>query len=423
MSVVVGGVDHLHAPFDLVERITVSETDLPKFLAELRSDANLGEVVVLSTCLRTEIYAVVDRFHDGVTSMCTALAERAGISTEAFEEEATILFDRGVATHLFSVASGLYSAVPGESEVLGQVRRALEHAREEAADGQVLGTLFQHAVETGRKVRHETSIGRGSVSFSHAALELVRQRFSGSLAGQRAVLVGAGALGESVGQALAAMAEADRPASLTLVNRTAERAEALALALAELRPSLAAFDDLSQALAEADLLVVAVEADHQFIDTALLAQRDGSPLLIADLGMPRTVSAEVRSIAEVSVLDVSDMSQMVNSALDARRAEVSAAEAVISREVERHEAAVRARGAAPVVTALRERVEALRLAELERRRSELADLTPEQYARVEEITRAVANKLLHEPTVALRDSAGSPRGQRMIEAIRSLFDL
>ena len=423
MSVVVVGVDHLHTAFDLVERVTLSDVEQGKFLTELRTDSNLAEVAVISTCLRTEVYAVVDRFHDGVSSMCAALAERAGMSAERFEEEATILFDRGVTTHLFSVASGLFSSVPGESEVLGQVRRAAERAAEEGADGPLLAGLFRHAVDTGRKVRAETAIGRGSLSFSHAALELVRERTAGSLAGQHVVLVGAGQLGTSMGQALAGLTEADRPARLTLVNRSTERAEELSGTLGNLVDEVLGFDGLAAALPDADLLIVAVEAAEPFVDEVLVGDRTTKPLLIADLGVPRTVAPSLRGASGVAVIDVSDLSARVNEALVARRGEVAAAEEVINREVERYEASVRARGAAPVVTALRDRVEGIRLAELERRRHELDDLSPEQLAKVEDLTRSLINKVLHEPTVSLRESGGTPRGQRLVEALRSLFDL
>ena len=183
MSVIVVGLEHRHAPLDLLERVTVADVDLPKALGRLRDHPNLGEAVVLSTCLRTEIYAVADRFHDGVAELQEFLAATSGSPLAAIEEHQTVRFDDDVAQHLFTVAAGLDSAVVGESEVLGQVRRAWQKAQAEGTSGPILGAMFRHAVETGKRVRSETGIARGITSLSHAAVALAAQRRSGRLSG------------------------------------------------------------------------------------------------------------------------------------------------------------------------------------------------------------------------------------------------
>ena len=181
MSVIVVGLEQKQAPLELLDRVSITESDTAKALGRLRDQPNLSEAVLLSTCLRTEVYAVVERFHDGVTEIQEFLADVSGSSVDALAEFCTIRFDDDVTSHLFSVASGLDSAVLGESEVLGQVRRAWERAQGEHSSGPVLGTLFRHAVETGKRVRSETAIARGITSLSHGAVALAADRRPGGL--------------------------------------------------------------------------------------------------------------------------------------------------------------------------------------------------------------------------------------------------
>ena len=251
MSVVVVGIEHDQVPLDLLERVAIGDAELAKVLGTLRDRANLQESVVLSTCLRTEVYAVVDRFHDAVHEIEEILAEKAGLAPSSLEEKALIRFDDDVATHLFSVASGLESAVLGEGEVLGQVRRAWERAQDERVSGPVLAELFRHAVQAGKRVRSETAIARGTTSFSHAAVELAEVRRSGGLDGVTVVVVGAGAMGAGMLQALASLPDGRRPAGVVVVNRTAARADELVRSLPEgLGVRTADLDELATVLAD-----------------------------------------------------------------------------------------------------------------------------------------------------------------------------
>ncbi|HEY1734517.1 MAG TPA: hypothetical protein VGG23_08730, partial [Acidimicrobiales bacterium] len=204
MSVVVVGLEHRQAPLSLLERVAVSDADHAKVLGSLRDCANLQESVLLSTCLRTEVYAVVDRFHDAVAELEAQLAGLAGMEVAELQPFLGIRFDDDVAVHLLAVSSGLESVVIGESEVLGQVRRAWERAHHERVSGPVLAGLFRHAVETGKRVRSETGIGRGTTSFAHAAVELADRRLPSGLGGGRVVVVGAGHMGTGLVGALGA---------------------------------------------------------------------------------------------------------------------------------------------------------------------------------------------------------------------------
>jgi len=427
VSVIVVGLEQRQAPLELLDRVSVTEADTPKALGRLRDRPNLSEAVLLSTCLRTEVYAVVERFHDGVAEIQEFLAEVSGSSVDALTEFCTIRFDDDVTDHLFSVAAGLDSAVLGESEVLGQVRRAWERAQGEHSSGPVLGTLFRHAVETGKRVRSETAIARGITSLSHGAVALAADRRPGGLAGTRVAVIGAGEMGEGVAQALD-----DRGVEhLIMANRTAERVESLVAGL----PASAAdtvetrdLDDLVTLLGEVDVAFTTVGTSHPIVTRAdleaALTRRTGRPeLVVVDLGMPRNVEPESATLDGLVLLDMDDLRAAVADALTGRQEEVEAATGIVSDEVERYRAASRARDAAPMVSALRSRVEDARLAELDRQRSKRSDLDEAQWEQVDAVTRAMVAKLLHQPTVVLKEAAGTPRGERLVESLRALFDL
>ena len=423
MSVVVIGVEHTKTPLDILERVTVADAEVSKVLAQLASYENVREVALVSTCLRTEVYAVVDRFHDAVDDVTTLLAERAGCSPATIEEHESVFFDRGVATHLFKIAAGLASAVPGETEVLGQVRRSFDRSVDEGTAGPMLTSLFRHAVQAGRRVRTETGISRGTTSFSFAAVDMARQHLGTDAEGASAVLLGAGGLASGT---FASLVD-ERVATLDhvhVVNRTEVNASELA-GRAEGRVSASGhgLGDLVEVLSRARLLICTAESDVPLVTPAHLAGRGGHPLLIVDLGMPRNVDPEVGLLPGIELLDISHLSAVVESAVEDRRSEISRAEEIVADEVARYLEDMRGRGAAPVVVALREKLEAIRAAELERRRSDLASLSPEQFDAVEAMTRAMLAKLAHEPTVALKETAGTPRGERLLEAVSLLFDL
>ena len=427
MSVIVVGLEQEHAPLELLDRVSVTESDTAKALGRLRDQPNLSEAVLVSTCLRTEVYAVVERFHDGVAEIQEFLADMSGSSVDALGEYCTIRFDDDVTEHLFAVASGLESAVLGESEVLGQVRRAWERAQGEHASGPVLGALFRHAVETGKRVRSETAIARGITSLSHGAVALAATRRPGGLAGARVLVVGAGEMGEGVAVALAGHG-VDH---LVVANRTAERAEAVVAALppgAAGSTVSADLDDLAGLVATADVVLTTVGTSHPIVDRGMLgaavaSRRAAGDVIVVDLGVPRNVEPEASTLDGLVLLDMEDLRAAVAEAIGGRQEEVAAASGIVTDEVERYRAASRARDAAPIVSALRSRVEDARVAELERLRSKRSDLDDAQWEQVDAVTRSLVAKLLHQPTVTLKEAAGTPRGERLVEALRALFDL
>lgn len=425
MAVVVVGIDQEHTPLGLLERVTVAEDRLAKTLADLRGRAPVSEVVILSTCLRTECYAVVDRFHEGVERIHEFLAELGDSSVDELGAHLTVLFDDAVTVHLFEVAAGIRSAVLGETEVLGQVRRALQVAEAERAAGPVLAGLFRRAVQVGRRVRTDTAIARGSTSLAHVAVELAAERLGG-LAGRDVLVVGAGEIADGLVDALSGR---HVPRRVVVVNRTVSRAEALAARLGVGGEALS-LHDLPAAIAGVDVVLASTGAATAVLDTELLgplssarAGRGSEELLVVDLGVPRNVSPDVRGLPGVALFDIEDLQAHAARALEERRGELDDVLRIVEEEVERYRADGRARGAAPVVSALRAKVDELRRAELERHGGRLAALDEEQRLVVDGVVRDVLAKLLHQPTVVLKDAAGTPRGERLVEALRALFDL
>jgi glutamyl-tRNA reductase len=424
VSVVVIGLEHTQAPLALLEATTVADADLHKSLRALGHCRNVEEAVVLSTCLRTEVYAVVDRFHDAVAEVYDVLSDHSGLSVEELSLHATIRFDDDVTAHLFAVASGLESVVTGETEVLGQVRRAFERAREEGTCGPVLSALFRHALQTGKRVRTETGISRGTTSFAYAAVTVARGEDGGGLRDARVVVVGAGEMGLGIARALSDLPPADAPSRVVVVNRSHERAKDLVRDVGSGPFALRAapLDQVSAELADADVVLTALSADSH-----VLARADFSgvavPLLVVDLGLPRNVDPAVGALEGVTLLDMDTLRASVARALGDRQEEAAAAQGIVAAEVERFRTASRQRGAAPVIASLRARLESLRVSELERHRAQLADLSEEEWEQVDQATRAALAKMLHEPTMLLKQTAGTPRGERLVEGLRILFDL
>ena len=419
MSVVVIGLNHRSVPLDLLERMTIDDSRLPKALHDVASREHVSEAVVLSTCNRTEIYIVAEKFHGAYADLRNFLSEMAYLPPEAFSDHLYVQYDDDAVAHLFAVTSGLDSAVVGEAEILGQVRRAWERAQEEGTAGSSLNLLFRHALEVGKRARTETGISRNIASVSTAAVAMAAQRL-GSLQGRRILVLGAGEMGEGMVRALASAGVDD----VRIANRTWDRAVELAEHLGGRAVRLA---DLNDSLAEVDLLLTSTGAssmmlEHGDLDRVMEA-RAGRPVLIVDVAVPRDVDPQAADIPGVTLLDMDDLRAFAELGVNERRREVAAVEEMIAEELERFVAVSSAREVAPLVAGLHERGESVRAAELDRYRTRLGALDDRQVEAVEALTKGIVAKLLHDPTVGLKDAAGSPRGERLAEALRDLFDL
>ncbi len=442
MAVVVVGIREWDAPLEVFERCALGEADLEKALAELVDSPNLSEAVIVSTCMRTEVYAVVERFHDGLADIQSFFHERVGPSAgplATLADSADIRrgggdgtidlgllscwYDDAAVMHLFEVASGIDSPVLGEGEILRQVRDASEHARGEGTAGPVLYPLFRHAIEAGKRARAETAIQRGTTSLAHAVVELAAERALG-LERRNIVLIGAGEMGTGIARALAG--RADVTGHVTVLNRGRRRAaDAAEIA----GGSSGALSDLEVVLAGADIVLTSTAAGDILLSYEVLfpvlARRAAGrgPLVVVDAAVPRDVDPAAARLERIELLDVEDVRRYAKEQMAGREGEVPAVRLILAEELERYRTTAAGRMAAPVVSALRQRAEELRAGELARYKGRLEALDPAERDLVETVTRRVVAKLLHEPSVRVKEAAGSPRGERLAEALRALFDL
>lgn len=423
MSVVVIGINHRTSPLGILERVTIAPEDLPKALHGVVARDDVREAVVLSTCNRTEVYAVAERYHAAYADIRDFFCAQSGLGPDEVQPHLYSQHDEAAVAHLFSVAAGLDSAVVGENEILGQVKQAWEKAHSEGTSRSSLNLLFRHAIEVGKRARTETGISRSTTSVSHSAVEMAEE-ILGSLRGRRVLIVGAGDVAEGVATALARAG-----AEMTVMNRTEERARGLAEKVAVPAGDsvkVAPLGLLSVELGRADVAVTCTGSGEHLVSAGLLAEArsasDG-PILVVDIALPRDVDPAAAEVPGVTLRDLHDLGAWAAKGMDSRRLEAGKVESIVAEEVDRWVLEHAARQTAPLLTQLRDTAEAVRAAELERFAKRLDALGPEEREVVESITRGIVAKLMHGPTVALKDAAGSPQGERLASAVRDLFGL
>ena len=415
MGVIVVGVSHRTAPIDVRERLTFGAEELGPALAELRGAGGVREAVLLSTCNRTEVYAVTeDAGPDAAADAWALLSRRLGAPAAPL---GYAHHDKDAVAHLFRVASGMDSMILGEAQIHGQVRRAWEMSRGSSAA--VLNRLFQTALLVGSRVRTETSLGRGAASVSSAAVLLAKQIF-GSLIGRRAMVLGAGEMAELALECL--VAEGVRAA--VVANRTFERAEELA---ARHGARAVHYDECWASLADVDLLLCSTSAPHAVVTDArvrpALASRAGAPLCVLDIALPRDVDPAVGRLGNVFLYDLDDLRAVAAANLERRRAELPSAEQVVAEETQRYWDWVAGLSAVPVLTEMRARLDDVRERELAQALRRLPELSDAERVAIEHFSRTLMNKFLHEPTVRLRAAAANGRGLGVVDAARYLFAL
>lgn len=418
LPVVAFGFSHRTASLPLLERVSLGGDAVGKVLGQLGKADPVQGAVVLSTCNRTELYLDVERFHDSYEIARDVLADHSGLDRAEVGDHLAVYYDTEAVEHLFAVAAGLDSAVIGEHEILGQVRRAWQLARAEATVTPAIDLLFRHAVEAGKRARAETAIGRGSASVGQIAVELADTRLGG-LHGRRAVVLGAGAIATTVSSAL----EARGVTELVVANRSPGRARELA---ANHRGRAVGLHAVPGELAHADLVVSCTGSPGLVLEAAVIEEAAvgrARPLVVVDVALPRDVDPAARQLDGVELHDLDDLRRFADATLAERERAAAQARELVAAAVAAHLGERRARQAAPVVAGLRRWAEELRLGELERHRSRLCTCDDAELEAVDALTRAIVNKLLHAPTLALKSGAGTPRGDRLVEAVGDLFGL
>ncbi len=393
------GISHRHAPVEVRERVAFAARDA----AELaRSLADGGECVCLSTCNRTELYVVGERSEDRALD---ALRAHGGEDVAALTYR---LADYAATLHLFRVAAGLDSLVPGEGEILGQVRAAYEAG----APGPLLSRLFHDALHAGKRARSQTTIAESPASVPSAGAALAQQVF-GELEGRRVLVVGAGKIGALVARNLAA-----RGAEIAAVaNRSLAHAEELAL---EFGARAVPLESLSDELGRADVVVACTSAPGFVVRAVDVPDRKTRPLFLIDLAVPRDLDPAINDLDGCYLYDIDDLDAVVAASLAGRRREAERAEAIVADEAERFRAWQASLDVVPTIASLRARAEAIRAAELDKAAGKLTD---EERHAVESITAQILNKLLHLPTVRMKEAAAAADGVLYADAVRHLFGL
>jgi glutamyl-tRNA reductase len=406
MQLLAVGLNHQTAPLALREQVAFVPDEVGATIGRLRDRfssreaGRLSEAAIVSTCNRTELYCAVEEPVAAGARLTEFLAEVKQLEPHELKRSAYVLPRESAVRHAFRVASGLDSMVLGEPQILGQMKQAEKLAREAGGLGLMLNHLFQRTFAVAKEVRSTTEIGAQSVSMAAAAVR-VAERIYGSLADSHVLFVGAGEMIELTATHFAAR----HPKSITVANRTAERAQALADRLYGHAIRLA---DLPEALARFDIAVSCTASSLPIIGLGMVERaiksRRHRPMFIVDLAVPRDVEPEVARLEDVYVYTVDDLGRIVQTGAQARQAAVAQAEAIIETRVRDFEAWMKNRATVPVIQGLRDRAEDLRSRELERALKLLARGEPPE-AVVEQLSQALTNKFLHAPVAALHQSA------------------
>jgi glutamyl-tRNA reductase len=412
MTVLVVGLSHRTAPVSVLERVVVPVDDIRKTVDELHRAETISEVLLLSTCNRVEVYADVARFHRGVEEITTVLARHAGLTVGDLVDHLYVHFAEAAAEHLFTVASGLDSMVVGESQILGQLRSAYALGSELGTVGTVLHDLAQTGLRVGKRVHSDTGIDRAGASIVSVALDLAEQQF-GSLAGRRALLVGAGSMSALAGATLRRRGVSD----IVVANRSPERAARLAQTLGGRAVPLRA---LPEEIAAADVLVSSTGSIGLVVEADAIGSRVGRPLVVLDLALPRDVDPAVGGLDVVSYIDLDVVRTGGATVSDD---EVQAATGIVADELRDYLAEQQRLAVAPTVTALRARANQVIDGELTRLDSRLPDLSAGERREVADAVRRAVEKVLHAPTVRVKELASTPGGDQYAAALRELFDL
>ncbi|WP_406673753.1 glutamyl-tRNA reductase [Nonomuraea sp. N2-4H] len=405
MSVLAVGLSHRTAPVGLLERVSVTGDALVKLLHDVQHDPCVAEAMVVSTCNRVEVYVAVDRFHAAVTSISGLLGVHSGVPVEELIPHLYVHYEERAVEHLFSVVCGLDSMVVGEGQILGQVRQALKLAQRQGTVGATLNELVQQALRVGKRAHHETGIDKHGASLVSAGLAL-----AGELAGRRALVIGAGSMSSLAAATLARSGVTD----IVVANRTYERGARLA---ASVGGRAVEFSAVADELAHADIVIACTGAGRHIVTADMLVK----PVFLLDLALSHDIDPAVREVPGVTLVDLETIQE---SGIGSREGDaVPAVRALVAEELRAYLDAERASRVTPTVVALRSKAAGVVESELGRLLMRVPDLDERTRDEVAMTVQRVVDKLLHEPTVRVKQLATCPGGDHYAEALRELFNL
>jgi glutamyl-tRNA reductase len=414
------GLNHKTAPVAVRERFSLSKAVIRQGLESLGEYEGVEEAVVLSTCNRSEIYAVVEEAAQGFQEVRQFLADLTG-NTDSIEAYCYRFEDEACIRHLFFVAASLDSLVIGEGQILSQVKEAYAIARAAHATSTVLNTLFHHAIATGKRVRTETRIQYNSVSVSYAAVKLAKEKLGG-LEGRQALIFGAGRMAHLTAQHLAAQGVA----KIYVANHHFSKAKELAEAIGSLAEPIR-WEGALRTASAADVVVTSTGAPHYVVKPwetkQFMTRRQGRPVFLIDIAVPRDVDPEVGEIPGVTLYNIDALEEVVDEHKAERRTEAKAAERIVEEEIESLVERFQYLSLRPLMAQLSDRCERIRKRELRRVRPKLPELTKPEWRRVSHMTRMIVRKILRQPMMRLNASAGTQEEAYYREAVRALFRL
>ncbi|WP_456278088.1 glutamyl-tRNA reductase [Bacillus sp. AK128] len=419
MHIIVVGVNYKTAPVEIREKLTFNPTELPFAMKKLKAQKSILENIIVSTCNRTEIYAVVDQLHTGRYYIKAFLSEWFEIDKEEFSPFLRIHEDEAAVEHLYKVSAGLQSMVLGETQILGQVRSSFLQAQEEQTVGTVFNHLFKQAITLAKRAHSETEIGANAVSVSYAAVELAKKIF-GSLMNKHVVILGAGKMGELAVQNL----HGNGVQRVTVLNRTLEKADTLAARFSGVaRP----MDELEAVLTEADIVISSTGAKEYVITEAMMKKverkRKGRPIFMVDIAVPRDLDPGLANVESVFLYDIDDLEGIVEANMQERQAEAEKIELMIEQEIVEFNHWLRTLGVVPVISALRQKALSVQEETMQSIERKLPNLTDREKKVLNKHTKSIINQLLRDPILKAKEMAGEPNAEESLKLFMKIFDI
>ncbi|WP_083520967.1 glutamyl-tRNA reductase [Alicyclobacillus kakegawensis] len=412
------GLNHRTAPVALRERVSIGDAELADALAELLERSTLLESAIVSTCNRTEVYAVVSSYKAGEDFLITWLARRAGLDKSDMLQHVYVHHGAEAVTHLMEVAAGLDSMVLGETQILGQVRLAFLAAKEAGNTGMMLNRMFEMALQLGKRAQTETRVGQLPVSVSYAAVQLARKVF-GSLHDKRVLVIGAGQTGELTLQHLAAH-DAKR---LIVVNRTMEKAQELAERVGAMA---APWSALERELARADVVISSTGASEPVVSVEMVRRATGHrprPLLLLDIAVPRDIDERVRGLDHVYLYDIDDLQGVVTANRRERERQADIVRGMIAESLQAYSRWLSEQEVVPVIAAIRAKGESIQASVMESLRNKLPELEEREWKLIQKHTMSIVNQLLRDPIRNMKELSAHPGGTRHMEVFARLFGI
>lgn len=419
MHILKVGFNYKTAPVEIREKLTFSESSLEEAMVELKKQKSILENVIISTCNRTEVYAVVDQIHTGRYYIKSFLADWFDIDKSEFYSYLRITEDDGAMDHLFRVTTGLDSMVLGETQILGQMKEAFQSSQKVKTTGTIFNELFKQAITFGKKAHKETAIGEHAVSVSYAAVELAKKIF-GDLQNMHVAILGAGEMGELAVKNL----QGSGATKITVVNRTVEKAEQLA---GQFNATAVSMDYLPDVLQSADILITSTGSDAFVVTTELLEsvqkQRKGNPLFLVDIAVPRNIEPEISDMENVFLYDIDDLNHIVDANLEERKNAAETIEMMLEAEIVTFKNWLKTLGVVPVISALRQKASSIQSETMKSIERKMPDLTEREKKVLNKHTKSIVNQMLKDPITQAKELAGDTNAEDNLQLFIDIFGI